>query len=211
MYDLFLLSLSCSGLYQSIATIPTSPSTPPAAAAAARGTFVAAASPSLEAVVGSDPPPALDSSVAVAPSMVIVSLWLNTEVDPLSTVAGRLVVKTLPILVMMLTTVTFPLLVGSAVAALRLCSMSLRRDWYAALASLRTELRLSWFRITLRLCWMELRPDWYCEGTAVRKGGGVAAVRAEETMELMLPLMEEDAAADWMATARPGRTEEGKY
>lgn len=39
----------------------------------------------------------------------------------------------------------------------------------------------------------------------------MAAVRTEETMELMLPVTAEDCAADWMAIARPGRTDEGKY
>ena len=42
-----------------------------------------------------------------------------------------------------------------------------------------------------------------------RKGGGVSAVRALRTRELMSPVLFWDAAAVWTATAREGRTEEG--
>ena len=42
--------------------------------------------------------------------------------------------------------------------------------------------------------------DWYSEGMAVRKGGGVAAVRADCTIELMSPVMLATEAADWTAT-----------
>lgn len=42
-----------------------------------------------------------------------------------------------------------------------------------------------------------------------RKGAGVAAVRTEVTRELMLPVMEAEAAADWIAIAKAGRMEGG--
>ena len=55
--------------------------------------------------------------------------------------------------------------------------------------------------------------DWYCEGTAVRKGAGVSAVRADCTRELMSPEVIEatDEAADWMATPRPTWMLEGTF
>ncbi|KAL9039906.1 MAG: hypothetical protein Q9180_002251, partial [Flavoplaca navasiana] len=46
-------------------------------------------------------------------------------------------------------------------------------------------------------------------GSSSRKGAGVAAVRTELTRELMLPVMEAEAAADWIAIARPGMMEVG--
>lgn len=58
---------------------------------------------------------------------------------------------------------------------------------------------------------MTLRRDWYCEGRAVRKGAGVEAARAEETRELISPVMEAEAAADWTAMAKLGMRETGKY
>ena len=42
-----------------------------------------------------------------------------------------------------------------------------------------------------------------------RKGAGVAAVRTELTRELMLPVIEAEAAADCMAMAKAGRIEGG--
>lgn len=51
-----------------------------------------------------------------------------------------------------------------------------------------------------------------CNGAGnplARKGGGVSAVSALRTIELMLPVAFWDAAAVSIATAREGRTEEG--
>ncbi|KAI4138262.1 MAG: hypothetical protein L6R39_006882 [Caloplaca ligustica] len=188
------------------ATTPTNPMTP--AAAAAKGTFVAAANPPLELEVGlgAPPPPALDEPPAVAapplvialPSSAIVPSPPITEVDPLTTVAAKLVVKVSPILVIVSTTVAFvPLLPPTA----RNVLVGLLVARLASLLSI-----LSVFSTALNR-------DWYCSGTAEMKGGGVtaAAERTEETMELMLPVMEAEAAADSMAMARLGRMEEGKY
>ena len=52
---------------------------------------------------------------------------------------------------------------------------------------------------------------WYWVGMALRKAGGVAAMRAEVTMELMSPVMLADEAAAWTATPRPGRRDCGMY
>lgn len=171
--------------HYTIAAIPTNPITP--AAAAAKGTLVAAANP-LD--VGAGAPPELVPAAPALLEIVVlpVVVVLITEVLPfLSTVANKLVVSVVPILVIVLSTVTFPVVVGLTVATL---------------ASL---------LITLRECSIALNRLWYCEGRAVMKGGGVVAVRAEETMEFMFPVMETAEAADSIATARLGRMEEGKY
>lgn len=44
---------------------------------------------------------------------------------------------------------------------------------------------------------------------AVKKSAGVAAVRTEVTRELMSPVMDAEAAADWISIARAGRMEGG--
>lgn len=58
---------------------------------------------------------------------------------------------------------------------------------------------------------MTLSRDWYCEGSAVKNTGAVVAERTEETMELMLPVTEAEAAADWTAIAKEGMRELGKF
>lgn len=177
-------------------TIPTNPMTP--AAAAASGTLVAAANP-LD--VGAGAPPALDPSAPVGSALLVIPPvptivpfpLTTTDVLPFTTVATKLVVSVLPILVIVLTTVAFPVplfinvLVGITVAALASLLIILNEDS------------------------MTLNRLWYCVGRAVRNGGGVEAVRAEETMEFMFPVMEAEEAADSIAMARPGRREEGKY
>lgn len=52
---------------------------------------------------------------------------------------------------------------------------------------------------------------WYCDGRAVRNGGGVAAVRAEATMELMSPVTLAEEAADWIAIPNCGSILAGMY
>ncbi|KAL8933771.1 MAG: hypothetical protein Q9211_005591 [Gyalolechia sp. 1 TL-2023] len=174
--------------------IPTNPITP--AAAAAKGTLDAAANP-VDDEAGTPLVPVIPVASAllvVAPLPAIVPFPLmTTDVLPFTTVANRLVVNVLPILVIVLTNVAFPVplfnnvLVGFTVAAL---------------ASL---------LIMLNVDSTTLSRPWYSVGRAVRNGGGVSAVSAEETMEFMFPVMEAEEAADSIATARPGRMDWGKY
>ncbi|KAL9027097.1 MAG: hypothetical protein Q9196_004330 [Gyalolechia fulgens] len=174
--------------------IPTNPITP--AAAAAKGTLDAAANP-VDDEAGTPLVPVIPVASAllvVAPLPAIVPFPLmTTDVLPFTTVANRLVVNVLPILVIVLTNVAFPVplfnnvLVGFTVAAL---------------ASL---------LIMLNVDSTTLSRLWYSVGRAVRNGGGVSAVSAEETMEFMFPVMEAEEAADSIATARPGRMDWGKY
>ena len=53
--------------------------------------------------------------------------------------------------------------------------------------------------------------DEYCVGRAVRKGGGVAAVRADSTMELMSPVTLAAEAALWTAMPKGTARDCGMY
>lgn len=119
-------------------------------------------------------------------------LVVKTIFVPLITVAGSTVAKRTP---------------RASVVATRIDEFTVRNEPFSA----RRETLLRASRMVLSAastCPMLAR---YWVGTAVRKAGGVAAVRAEVTMELMLPVMPAAAAADWMATPRPGRMLGGMY
>lgn len=178
----------------STAATPTNPIIP--AAANANGTFVAAAKPPDELDVGLAPPPVISPArppLIVELAIVEVNdpfIYPNAEVIVPFTVAARLVVMTLlPLDVIVVSCVTFPVVVGLTVAS------------------------LAWLLITLNWFSMAAKRLEYCggRGTAVRKSGAMVAVRMEETRELMSPVTEADWAADWMAMAKPGMRDDGMF
>lgn len=121
------------------ANTPTNPITP-AAPAAANGTFVAAANPPLEVVVGAGAPSVLPpSALSLVIDAVVLELVATTKVLPFTTAAAKLVVNVVPasVSVTVVTTVVafVPFLASPPVKVVVGLTVALKR---AALALLET-------------------------------------------------------------------------
>lgn len=74
-----------------------------------------------------------------------------------------------------------------------------------------SEILVMALRIELSLVSILFTGLWYCDGRPVRNGGGVAAVRADSTMELISPVTLAEEAADCTAIANCGSILAGTF